>query len=90
MNNTDLKIQYARDRYDQAATEIEEALDILTQRAGRIRQQIADARADKAIALDEPQWVSQDALKVTVALANYANARRAYGAALNAATEGAA
>ena len=78
------KVQYAREKYDQAATDVEYALGYLSARIGRELQQIADARADKPIALDEPEWISQDALKVTVALSKYATARRDYGNALAA------
>lgn len=76
------KVQFARNGYDNAATDVENALDVLANRIARIQKQIADARADKPIALDEPEWISQDALKVTVALAKYATARRDYGYAL--------
>lgn len=76
------KIQFARNAYDNAATDVEQALGYLSARIDRELQQIADARADKPIALDEPEWISQDALKVTVALAKFAAARREYGYAL--------
>lgn len=77
-------IEFARSRYDSAADEVDRTLDIIEQRIARLRKQIADAREDKPIALDEPEWISQDALKVTVAISNYAAARREFGYAVMA------
>ena len=80
--DTDFRLALAETAYAEAANDVDRALAQLNARSGRIAQQIEDARQGKPIALDEPEWVSQDALKVTVAIARYAEARARYGGAL--------
>lgn len=78
-----IPLEQAKMYHDHAADEVLRELGNLSSRIDRVREQMNRALDNLPIALDQPEWVSQDALRVTVAIAKYEQARREYGWAIN-------
>jgi hypothetical protein len=77
-----MTVVYRKGEYDKAAAEVLRTIDELRNRLDRDAAQIVKAQNGEPCVVPDPKWVTQDAAKVTEALAKFDSARFEYGRVL--------